>query len=244
MLTFDGQCPHCNSDKGFNAFGMSCYIIGDRDYGKFPLTEMEKRLKDAREYLGRENSEQDDLSAQASFSLAGECRKCHMPIVATCSALRKDAMQLYGCIASSKKTMPFIGVVEAVYPAPTPPYSHTSLPDKVQESFIALQKMLMEKKPAHLIIMGCRIVLEASVRELGGGKDGDTLHRRIISLFEQGIITASLRDWANVIKNFGNGAAHKMLGTEEEARELVDFTKIFLQFTFELPATIKAMQSQ
>lgn len=245
MLTFDGHCPHCGSDKGFNTFGMSYYIIGDRDYGNFPLDEKEKRLKAAKETMDLPfDRRHDDLYMQTSFSLAGECRKCHKPIVATCSSLQKDANRIQAIINSEKETMPFPGMVESIHPQPTPPYSHPSLPDKVNETFVALQDMITEKKPAHMIITGCRAVLEASVRTLGGGKEGDTLHTRIIDLFKKGAITESLKDWAIIVKNFGNDAAHEMKGTEAEAKELVNFTKIFLQFTFEMPAIIKSLQSK
>lgn len=243
MVTFDGQCPHCGSDKGFNAFGMSLYVIGDRDYEKLPLNELEKKLKYASDYLGVPTSkEHNDIYKQANFSLAGECRKCHKPIVATCSATRTEALQIYGRINSCKETMSFTGAVESVYPAPTPPYTHPSLPEIVQRAFVDLQKMIVEKKHPPFIIMGCRQVLEASARALGAGKDGDSLHRRILELYEQGLITASLRDWAMIIKTHGNDAAHEMIGTEEQAKELVSFTKVFLQFAFEMPATIKSLQ--
>ena len=245
MITFDGQCPHCGSDKGFNAFGMSLYIIGDRDYEKLPLNAEEKSLKSVIDDYGHPiRDAHSELFSQADFSLAGECRKCHKPIVATCCATRKEALQIYGKINSCKETMSFAGAVESVYPAPTPPYTHPSLPEIVQRAFVDLQKMIVEKKHPPFIIMGCRQVLEASVRALGAGQDGDSLHRRILALYEQGVITASLRDWAMIIKTHGNDAAHEMKGTEEQAKELVNFTKVFLQFAFEMPATIKSLRAE
>lgn len=241
MLTFDGHCPHCHSDKGFNAFGISCYIIGDRDYEAFPLTDQEVILNDAYELTG--GSVANNVTTQAVFSLAGECRKCHQPIVATCHALRSHFKEYCECLNEEKRTMCFEGRVDAIHPQPVPPYAHHSLPDNVREAFIDLQKMLTENKQPHFIITGCRTVLEAAVRELGGGQEGDKLYARIDDLFAKGVITATLKDWASIIRKSGNGAAHEMRGTPEEAREFVDFTKIFLQFTFELPATIRALKS-
>lgn len=49
MFSFDGICPHCGSEKGFNAFGVSAYVISDRDYEQFPLTPTEQRIQEARE---------------------------------------------------------------------------------------------------------------------------------------------------------------------------------------------------
>lgn len=247
MITFDGTCPHCGSDKGFNAFGMSLYVIGDRDYEKHPLTESEKKLKLAKECMDEGAGlpayvHNNDLYIEADFSLAGECRKCHKPIVATASALRQKTKELYPCVYRDKETMPFPGEIIAIYPQPTPPYSHPSFPEKVNETFIALQDMIRENKPAHMIITGCRQVLEASVREIDI-KGVGTLHQRIKKIYDDGLITRSLFDWAMIIKDFGNGAAHEMLGTPEEAKELVEFTKIFLQYTFEMPAMINALKS-
>lgn len=247
MFTFDGHCPHCDSDKGFNAFGMSYYIIGDRDYEKFPLDELQKKMKQAKETIDLPlDKTHDDLFVQTEFSLAGECRKCHKPVVATCSALLADAKKLHTCVADSEETMTFPGTVDAIYPQPVPPYCHPALPEKVNETFIDLQKMIRENKQPHMIIMGCRAVLEVAVRQLEDEETKQkniTLHQRILDLFQKGIITVSLKDWAIKIKEYGNGAAHEMKGTPEEAKELVEFTKIFLLFTFEMPATIEALRS-
>ena len=46
MFIFQGTCPHCHSDRGFAAFGMSTYILGDYDYSKTPAIDraiLEKR---------------------------------------------------------------------------------------------------------------------------------------------------------------------------------------------------------
>lgn len=241
MLTFDGHCPHCGSDKGFNAFGASCYIIGDRDYEVFPLKEDEKLLLMAHKMTN--GTVGSDANIQAAFSLAGECRRCHKPVVATCHTLCPHLKDCLACLQEEKRTISFEGVVDAIHPQPVPPYAHPSLPEKVREAFVALQKMLVEEKPPYFIITGCRMVLEAAVRELGGGNEGDTLYARVNDLFKKGVITATLKDWAGIIRRFGNEAAHEMRGTTEEAREFVDFTKVFLQFTFELPATIRALKS-
>ena len=101
--------------------------------------------------------------------------------------------------------------------------------------------MLQARLQPHFILAGCRTVLEAVVRELGG--NGHTLSARIADLHAQGVITKGLADWAHQIRIGGNDAVHEMSGTPEEARELVEFTKLFLQFTFELPARINEVRT-
>ena len=224
MFIFDGTCPHCRSDKGFVAFGLSPYLIGEYDYSKTPLRD--------REILER-NREKNPLIL---FSIAGNCHKCKKPVVAICETDLNTRDEIAKSIDDfTLGTSRTVRVLD-IFPHPVQAYAHSSLPEKIREEFIDLQHMAEEKKRPYFIIMGCRAVLEAAVRHLGG--EGGTLYQRVENLFTKGIITASLKDWASIIRNMGNDAAHEMGGTEEEARELVDFTKVFLQFTFELPATI------
>lgn len=230
MITFEGHCPHCYSDRGFLVFGTSVHTIGEYDYSKTPQQEklilMKKR----------------EGNPLVLFSLAGTCLSCNQPVVATCQTSLKRFEEIKSCVGTFEQATARALAVEKIFPAPTPPYSHPSLPENVREAFVALQEMLLEKKPPHFIITGCRTVLEAAARELGG--EGKTLHKRIAHLFEQGIITKPLADWADHVRLSGNEAVHEMEGTREEARELVEFSKVFLQFTFELPATIQAARNK
>ncbi|MBQ7607484.1 MAG: DUF4145 domain-containing protein [Desulfovibrionaceae bacterium] len=230
MLYFEGTCPHCHSDKGFLAFGLSMYTIGEYDYSHNTLEER-KILEEKRKH-----------NPQTLFSLAGECLSCHTPVVATCAASLNIRDEIKQCIQVADKTLDPLRRPDVlqIFPQPAQPYAHPSLPDNVRESFIDLQSMVFEKKRPPFIIMGCRAVLEAAVRNLGG--DGNNLYERIQDLRENGAITKSLADWANIIRRVGNEAAHELAGSVEDARELVDFTKIFLQFTYELPATIAALR--
>ena len=79
MFSFDGICPHCGSEKGFNAFGVSAYVISDRDYEQFPLTPTEQRIQEAREGMNLP-AMRTLKDQQLTFTLAGECRRCHMPL--------------------------------------------------------------------------------------------------------------------------------------------------------------------
>ena len=230
MFTFEGHCPHCYSDRGFLAFGCSSYLIGQYDYSRCSPQE--------RERLALRHKENPPVE----FSLAGTCLHCKQPVVATCKASLKDRREIQDCIGKFDLTTRLTVEVCALFPAPTPPYSHPSLPEKVRDSFVDLQKMIQEGKQPHFIIFGCRAVLEAAVRALGG--EGKTLHERVEDLYSAGVITSSLKDWASIIRRVGNEAAHQMEGTPEDAREMVAFVKVFLQFTFELPAVIQAARTR
>lgn len=225
MFEFEGHCPHCYSDRGFHAFGASAYTIGEYDYSKNSPQEKE---------ILKERRKDNPLSL---FSLAGTCIACNGPVVASCRASLNIRSEIEECIRRNEKRTNHTVTVDKIFPAPTPPYEHPAIPAKARETFVALQEMLRERKPAHLIINGCRAVLEASARALGG--EGKFLSLRIDNLYKKGGITNTLAEWAHQIRLDGNEAVHEMEGTDEEAREIVNFTKIFLQYVFELPDTIQ-----
>lgn len=227
MLSFRAECPHCHSKCSKFCFGYSNYIM-EAEFSP-DNTDQEKKFV-------RVNGKKIEI---IRFSLAAVCNECHKPIVATCRGSKEQYDTFQACCKSDRDTLIKVEVL-AVYPQPVPPYSHPSLPETVNDAFVDLQRMLQDKLQPHFIIMGCRTVLENAVRELGSA--GNTLAERIDDLLKQGVITASLHDWATIIRRHGNAAAHEMVGTEEEATELVNFTKVFLQFTFELPATIQAQR--
>lgn len=229
MFSFAGRCPHCSSDRGFLAFGLSHYLIGEYDYSKNPLQEkgilMRKR-------------EDNPLT---EFSLAGTCMQCQKPVVASCRASLKQREEIVACIGNFGRTVIHRVEVTAVFPTPMPPYSHPSLPENVRATFIDLQRMIRDNMQPHLIIMGCRAVLEAAVRSLGA--NGKNLYDSIEDLRENGVITESLKEWGTIVRRVGNDAAHEMKGTREDANEMVEFIKVFLQFTFELPSIIKSKKT-
>lgn len=178
----------------------------------------------------------------ATFALAGTCLACHEPVVAICESADGVRNKLYKCINTyEERTLEKVNVKQII-PEPIAHYAPMALPDLIRVAFVDVQEMLKKNMSPHFIITGCRTVLEAAVKELGG--EGNSLKQRIANLFEKGIITKILADWADHIRLSGNGAVHEMEGTPEEARELVEFSKFFLQFTFELPATIQVARNK
>lgn len=178
----------------------------------------------------------------ATFALSGTCLSCHEPIVAICETASGFRNKLHSCIHTyEERTLEKVDI-KRIIPEPITHYAPISIPSLIRVAFIDVQEMLKKNISPHFIITGCRTVLEAAVKELGG--EGDTLKQRIANLFEKGVITKVLADWADHVRLAGNEAVHEMGGTREEARELVEFSKVFLQFTFELPATIQAARNK
>lgn len=58
-------------------------------------------------------------------------------------------------------------------------------------------------------------------------------------LHARGLITAQMKDWAHIVRMDSNGAIH----TDEEfdaseAKQLINFTEVFLIYSFTLPAMV------
>lgn len=116
----------------------------------------------------------------------------------------------------------------------TPDY----LPENINNFFLQAAKSLRLGNLDAAAMMS-RKVLEVSVKTLDKDSEGN-LYQRIEKLHVAGIITEDLKDWAHIIRDDGNVAAH-----EEEpvspgfAEELLSFTEMFLMYTFTMPGMVK-----
>ncbi|MBN1471232.1 MAG: DUF4145 domain-containing protein [Syntrophaceae bacterium] len=87
--------------------------------------------------------------------------------------------------------------------------------------------------------MMSRKVLEVSVKSLDKNGKGN-LYQRIEKLYNDGIITENLKDWAHIIRDDGNEAAHEEVPVNPDfAKQLLSFTEMFLMYTFTLPGMVK-----
>lgn len=92
--------------------------------------------------------------------------------------------------------------------------------------------------------MLCRKALEMSCKILGPDFSGG-LEKRINMLAERSLITRQLAEWAHEIRIDGNFAAHELEPvTEAFAKELFNFTEIFLMYVFTLPGMLAARRFQ
>ena len=184
----------------------------------------------------------DQKNPYVKLSLAGVCLTCQQPVVATCEGREKTIEEIRACIDRFDRNTLSPVAVEKIYPQIVAEYGHQSIPEKINDSFIDLQRMFITHMQPHLIISGCRSVLESSLDSLGA--EGKTIYAKIENLYQKGIIPITIKDWAHIIRNIGNNAIHDMEGNREDAQNLINFTKIFLQYSFELPYTIKTMRNK
>lgn len=118
-------------------------------------------------------------------------------------------------------------------------------PEKLRTIFREIQEDIRMKRDPSRIVGACRSVLEVALANLGYDKaKGKNLSDRIDSARAEGILTESMKQWAHKTRMDGNEALHELEATQEEAKELVDFIKTFLEIVFDLPERIKILSSR
>jgi hypothetical protein len=125
------------------------------------------------------------------------------------------------------------------YPKPEAAKAPEYLPPNIQNFFLQAANSLKGGNLDASAMMS-RKVLEVAVKALGQPGKG-TLYVRIEELHKQGKVTNDLKDWAHIIRDEGNVAAHEEKPVAPEfAEELLSFTELFLMYTFTMPGMIKA----
>ncbi len=89
------------------------------------------------------------------------------------------------------------------------------------------------------IVNTVRSVLEYSLKYLEIGNEKDNLYQRIEKAYEEGFITRVIKDWAQIVRKWGNKAVHELEVTPEEAIEAYEFMKFMLYFLFKIPAEVE-----
>lgn len=92
--------------------------------------------------------------------------------------------------------------------------------------------------------MNCRKVIDIATKELHLGNE-DKLVRRISALREKGMITQEMADWAHIVRIDTNGAIHSDEEfTSQEVAQLLNFTEVFLLYSFTLPAMVSNKRTE
>jgi Zn ribbon nucleic-acid-binding protein len=227
MFTVNARCPYCSDLHDFHIFGVSAYKKIGMKTERISNIEVKQR------------EEWEKKNPTITFFAAALCPQCNNAVTLEI----EGRISLYNEIIECLKNPSFIPKLKeftllSVSPKPEEPYTHPSLPDKVNKNFFALQNIIKQSDAPPIVISGCRSVLEAAVRDLDPEGTG-SLNARIRALKNKNIISGVLFDWATHVRMEGNEAAHEMAGTQQEAAEIVEFTKLFLQYTYEFPDTIR-----
>lgn len=128
---------------------------------------------------------------------------------------------------------PFV-TVNAMYPAPPPALEHDAIPAGVRNAFNqGLQAF--QAGADDLAIVGFRKAID-----LLAGAGGAPLAKRIAALD----VPTALREWAHTVREFGNSAAHTdFAASREAAREVMEFTRLLLEYHYVLPARVAELRA-
>lgn len=130
------------------------------------------------------------------------------------------------------------GIVERIYPKPNLPVIPEHLSPVVSKNTMEA-KELFQKGYFNQSAMTARRAIDLATKELLPDHTG-MLNGRIKQLLDKHIITQQLYDWADIIRLDGNSANHDYDDfTEEQAKQLLDFTEMFLMYAFTLPKMVE-----
>ena len=139
--------------------------------------------------------------------------------------------------------------IEKTLPKAEKPPTEEAYPAKVNSLLKVIHKLFKElpylnpeeELPGQTatIVNNIRSVLEYSLKYLNIGNEGDSLYQRIEKAYEEGYITKVIKDWAHIVRKWGNKAVHELEVSPEEALEAYEFMKFMLYFLFKVPAEVE-----
>ena len=167
----------------------------------------------------------------------------------TCGACEQGLMRVYqtgGSTAHLIVTDPAKSgcAVRTTYPSAVPSTAPVHTPDNIARYFIQGADNLKQRNWDAAGTM-CRKSVDVSTKALSLEADKPkVLKQRIDALATRGLITSDLQQWAHMIRDLGNDAAHEEEPfTEDEARELHSFTDLYLTYVYTLPLTLAARKA-
>ena len=228
MLSFHLSCPYCGKKESFYIRQVAGYVSPL----PIPVGNAEKF-----------ETQRDGALAAKNMRVYGvaSCPRCHGPVMIWFECV--DQSMIYIHQSSEDKEWCYDGLapkVLSVWPKPEEPDDSPHYPEALRQVFIELQEDVKDGRTASRIVFGCRGVLEVALEALGYDEKMGALIKRIDKAREDGVLTESMRKWAHRIRLDGNEAAHKLTASNEDAKEFVDFLRLFLEVAFVLPARIPA----
>jgi HEPN domain-containing protein len=128
-------------------------------------------------------------------------------------------------------------IIREEYPLPLEISSPKHLPENLDKFYLQAANSLRAGNHDASAMMS-RKVLEVAVKTLSPDGEG-SLYHRIENLATDGKITPELKDWAHIIRDDGNEAAHEEEPVSTKfAIELLSFAEMFLMYTFTMPGMI------
>ena len=165
-----------------------------------------------------------------------KCRSCGKAIVAVVRGGSESLGPHH--VAQSEKISDFKFSMIDYYPKPprisAPEHTPRNIASNYKE---ALDSLNRGNWVSAAVIF--RKVLDRATKELDPSLKGRKLIDRIESLAQQGAISPAMKDWATIVRLEGNEAVHDEDPDEETAKELKEYTELFLTYSFTLTHRVK-----
>jgi len=228
MFFFKTECPNCGNIESFPVYQVLERRVLTRQQAKKVAPAVQTRVI----------QHGDIMQAYGT----GACPTCWQPLLFVFSCPYSDLEEIRKCTGPDKRyTGPTPNLLKQ-YPEPERAFEHPAIPEKTAKLFTNLQDHMRQNLDPSMVIAGCRSVLETAVNDLGA--EGGTLVKRITDLQQKGVLPRVLADWAHQIRIEGNEAIHEINATVEQADEMINFVRIFLEYTFVLPRRIEEKRSR
>lgn len=233
MATFQvaHRCPHCRELSDFVMTNFS-EVVHKEENGNPPLWELGRDIRN-------NTNTRVPATHVAQICALSRCPRCQHP---TMFVIEVPSNVYLTNLERRNEERIFLSYrVVTTYPQPRNYEAHASWPEKIRKPFTEAQQFLDEQRTPSTIITICRSVVDVAAKELGG--EGATIFTRIEDLYNKKLIAKPVADWAHEVRTRGADAVHDLDGgTIEQAKELVEFIKLFLHVTFELSEDIKRRQ--
>lgn len=235
MHTVRHTCGHCRrmGDFAFRIAGPFAEAV-DGLRNKTALSAIEAQPVDTMRRMGQPH--------QFTGYALGFCPLCNKPSLFLFRTTKNERDNI---VAMASSGQPFIQSADVdvfgYYPEAAQPADHPDWPDQTRKLFHDVQSLEREGGSAPLIMSGCRSIFEVLLRQLGAPEG--RFKTRVDHLLQAGIITKGMAEWGAAIWKDGSGAAHEIVGTIGQAREMIEFLRMFMDMTFALPAAIDAKKT-
>lgn len=215
MISFPYTCPFCSKDVGFQV-----------------TAAIPHKLSNAPGY---------------HIGILARCPMCHFSISSDFHTDNAQKCTISHCFSDidSYVLEELINQKIEFFPRPKQPEIPEYLPEKLKTKYLAAEDLylLCQSKPHFLDSAGnaYRAALELGLALL---ENPDTpqdknLNWRINQFVKNGMLVQAMGDFAHRIRALGNLASHSTLDfSQEELNDLRLFTRLFLMYTFTLPAML------
>lgn len=167
-----------------------------------------------------------------------QCASCAKSILVSIEA--DDTNRLDSRFGGNQRLDGAVGVkILETWPAFPKPEIPEHLPTRVAELFLEAEQNIADKR-LDSASANLRKCLELALSDLTPDVEAFRLHGRIKKLHELGVITDSLKDWADNVKELGNDGVHSFdKPLEDDLQQMCLLTKYLLIYLFTLPRKVE-----